>query len=229
MGRREQAQRERVDEHADREVDEEDPVPAEDVGQDPAREDADHAPAGQDEAEDAHRLRAVRLLGEERHEQRQRDRRDDGAADALYRPRRDEQPLRGREAAAEGREREDGDADQEEAAVPEQVAEPATEEQEAAEGQQVRVHHPGERRLREAEVVADRRQGDVHDRAVEDDHQVAEAEHVEREPAHAGVECHLVACSSRGFRVGFTPVRRPLARELIAAAHRLSRCTPEPA
>ena len=43
----------------------------------------------------------------------------------------------------------------------EEVAEPAAQQQEAAEGEQVRVHHPGERRLGEAEVLADRRQRDV--------------------------------------------------------------------
>ena len=67
----------------------------------------------------------------------------------------------------------------------EEVAQPPAEQQEAAEGQQVGVHDPGERLLREAEIVPDRRQRDVHDRPVEHDHQVAEAEDVEGEPAGA--------------------------------------------
>ena len=71
----------------DRQVDEEDPVPAEEVGEDPAGEHADHAAAREHEAEDAHRLRTIRRLGEERHQEREGDRRDDGAADALHRPR----------------------------------------------------------------------------------------------------------------------------------------------
>ena len=70
----------------------------------------------------------------------------------------------------------------------EQVAQPPAEQQEAAEGEQVRVHDPGERRLREAEVVPDRRQRDVHDRAVQDDHQIAEAEDVEGEPPSSHVQ-----------------------------------------
>src|SRR3954466_6715607 len=41
----------------------------------------------------------------------------------------------------------------------------------AAEGDEVGVDHPGEARLREAEVGLDRGQRDVHDRLVEDDHQ----------------------------------------------------------
>ena len=78
-----------------------------------------------------------------------------------------------RQAARERGEREERDADQEQAAVAEEVAEPAAEQEEAAEREQVGVHDPRERRLGEAEVLADRRQGDVHDRHVEDDHQVA--------------------------------------------------------
>ena len=75
------------------------------------------------------------------------------------------------------------DAAEEDPLVAEQVAEPAGQEQEAAEGQQVGVDHPGQRRLREAEVGADRGQRDVHDALVEHDHQVAQAEHVEGQPA----------------------------------------------
>ena len=108
-----------------------------------------------------------------RHDQRERDRRDDRAAEPLHRARGDQHPLRRREAARERGEREERDADQEQPAVAEEVAEPAAEQEEAAEGEQVGVHDPRERGLGEAEVLADRRQGDVHDRRVEDDHQVA--------------------------------------------------------
>jgi hypothetical protein len=74
--------------------------------------------------------------------------------------------------------------------VAEEVAEPTAEQQEAAEGQQIGVHHPRERRLREPEVVPDRRERDVHDRAVQHDHQIAQTEHVQREPAISTVETH---------------------------------------
>src|SRR4029078_2998421 len=39
-------------------------------------------------------------------------------------------------------------------------------------------------------MVENRRQVDVHDRAVEDDHDVAETKHVKREPAAAAVHGH---------------------------------------
>ena len=61
--------------------------------------------------------------------------------------------------------------------------EPPGEQQQAAERDQVGVHDPGEARLREAEVLLDRRERHVHDRRVEDDHQHPDAEHYERDPA----------------------------------------------
>ena len=72
----------------------------------------------------------------------------------------------------------------------EQVAEATAEQEEAAVGEQVAVDDPRERRLGEAEILTDRRQRDVHDRHVEDDHQAAEAEDVQREPAGAAFQGH---------------------------------------
>src|SRR5439155_26133013 len=43
---------------------------------------------------------------------------------------------------------------------------------------------------REAKIPLDRRQRDVHDRDVEDDHHESRAEHVERGPARAFGSCH---------------------------------------
>ena len=61
------------------------------------------------------------------------------------------------EAARERGGREEREPDQEQPPRAEQVAEPAAEQQEAAEREQVRVHDPGERGVREAEVAPDRR------------------------------------------------------------------------
>ena len=115
------------------------------------------AAAGGDEAEDAHRLRPLGRLGEQRHDQRQRDRGDDRAAESLHRARADQHRLRRRQPAGERGEREQRDPDQEQPPLAEEVAEPAAEEEKAAEGEQVGVHHPGQRRLGEAEILADRR------------------------------------------------------------------------
>ena len=176
---------ESANEHADRQVDEEDPVPGEEVREDPAGEHPEGPTSGEDEPEDAHRLGTVGRLGEEHHRERERDRRDKRAAEALDRARGHQLPLRGREPAGERGEGEERDADQEHAALPEEVAQPPAQQQEAAEREQVGVDHPGERGLREAEVVPDRREGDVHDRHIQHDHQVAEAEDDQREPACA--------------------------------------------
>ena len=96
--------------------------------------------------------------------------------------------LRAREPAGDRRDREERDPDQEHPPVAEEVTEPSAEQEEAAEGEQVGVHDPGERGLGEAEVGPDRRQGDVHDRRVEHDHQRAGAEDEEREPPLAAVQ-----------------------------------------
>ena len=186
LGLRQESQREGEDEHADRQVDQEDPVPVEPACEHAAEQDADAAAAGHHEPEHTHCLRAIDRLREEDHDQRERHCRDDGPADSLNRARCDQQSLRAREPAGERRQREDRDPDQEQPAVAEEVTEPAAEQQKAAEREDVGVHDPGKRRLREAEVGADRRECDVHDRGVEDDHQIAEAQHVEREPATAG-------------------------------------------
>ena len=109
----------------------------------------------------AHRLRPLGRLGEQGHHQRERDRRDDRAAEPLHRPRPDEQRLRVCQPAGERGHREERDADQEQPSVAEEVAQPATEQQKAAEGEQVGVHDPGQRRLGEAEILPDRGQRDV--------------------------------------------------------------------
>ncbi len=167
----------------DRQVDEEDPVPVVGVREDAAEHHADRSAAGADEAVHAHRLGALVCLSEELHEQGERDRVDDRPADPLHRARGDERQLRARETARQRRAGEEDDADHEDVPVSVEVAEPAAEEEEPAAGEQVCVEDPDQRRLAEAEVSADRGQRDVDDRRVEHDHQHAEADDGEREPA----------------------------------------------
>ena len=64
----------------------------------------------------------------------------------------------------------------------EEVCKPTAEEQGAAEHDRVGGDHPLQTRLREAEVHLDRRQGDVHDRHVEDDHELCDDDQRERAP-----------------------------------------------
>jgi hypothetical protein len=79
-------------------------------------------------------------------------------------------------AADQRRAGEDDQAGDEDEAAPEQVGHPAAEQQEAAVGEDVAVHNPLQVLLAEAEVVLDRRQGDVEDRRVQDVHELDEAE-----------------------------------------------------
>ncbi len=186
-GRWQHEQRGDADRDTDGKIDEEDPVPAQRAGQDAAEQDADAATARGDEAEEAHRPCALAWLGEEVHRQRETDRRDDGAAQTLDRPRADQHRLRLRQATAERGQREDGDTNEEEPPVAEEVAEPATQQQEAAEGEQIGVHDPGQRGWSKAEVRANGGQRDIHDSRIEHDHETAQAEDDQREPACAAI------------------------------------------
>ncbi len=98
----------------------------------------------------------------------------------------------------------DDDAAQEDPLVAEQVAQPSRQQQEATEGQHVGVDHPGQRGWGEAQVGLDGWQRDVHDIGVEDDHQVAEAQHVQRQPAGL-----LVVHGPSPAPGGLSPSRRP--------------------
>ena len=93
-----------------------------------------------------------------------------------------DQPDRGlREPAPERGEREEHEADHEHAPAPEPVGEPPAQQQEAAEGERVSVDDPREVRPREVQVGPDRRQRDVHDRGVDDDHELRHRKQEERE------------------------------------------------
>jgi hypothetical protein len=58
----------------------------------------------------------------------------------------------------------------------------SAQQQEAAEDECVGADHPLQVRVGEAEVGLDRRERDVHDRDVEDDHELDDAQQRERQP-----------------------------------------------
>ena len=138
-----------------------------------------------DEAVDPDRLGLVGGLGEHRHDHPEDHRGAERAADALEEARADQHGLGLGDAAQDRRGREQDQSGEEDALAPDEVAEPAGEQEQPAERDQVRVHDPREARLREAEVALDRRQRDVHDRLVEDDHEEARAQDDQRDPAVA--------------------------------------------
>ena len=155
----------------DRDVDEEDPVPVDRLRQDAAGQQADRAAGRGHEAVDPDRLGLLGRPREHRHDHAQDHSGGHRPADALDEPRADQQrPAVGQAAHQRGR-REHRQPGEEDAPAPDQVAQPADQQQQPAERDQVRVDDPGQRRLREVQVGLDRRQRDVHDRLVEDDHQ----------------------------------------------------------
>ena len=79
-------------------------------------------------------------------------------------------------AQASEDEGEQGGAREEHAAAPEQVGAASAEHQKAGERERVGVHDPLQAAWREAQPVVDRRQRDVHDRDVQDDHELRQAD-----------------------------------------------------
>jgi len=113
-------------------------------------------------------------------------------AHALERAGADEELDARRGRAQHGGTREPGDADEEHAAPTEPVTQRAAEKQEAGERQRVRVDHPLQARQTRVEVLADRRQRDVHDGRVEDDHQLGDRDEYQRgPPLWIGLELRL--------------------------------------
>jgi len=168
---------------ADRKVDEEDPVPAHGLRDQPAGQQANRGPGRGDEAEHSERLRLLVRLREQGDDHGQDHRRADCAADALHEARGDQHRLAEGESAEKGGPNEDGESGEVHALAPEKVAESAGQQEQPAERDEVRVDHPREPRLREPEVTLNRRECDVHDRHVDDDQQEPGAEHDQREPA----------------------------------------------
>ena len=129
---------------ADREVDEEDPVPAQRLGEQAAGEQAERAAGDRDEHVGAHRPGALGGLGELGDDDRQDHGGLRGGADALEEARADQRFLRRGDAAQQRRDREDDEAGEEHALAPDEVAEAAGQEQQAAEGDEERVDDPGQ-------------------------------------------------------------------------------------
>src|SRR5262249_17829052 len=140
------------------------------------------------------------------------DRRDDSASYALDRPRAHQHRLRLREATAERGQCKDGDANEEETPLTEEIAEPATKEKKAAKGEEIRVDDPGQRSRRKPEVRAYGGQRDIDDSRIEHDHEAAQAEDDQREPACAAIGAasgHVFPSSVRRIRTPFRVVGRP--------------------
>jgi hypothetical protein len=170
---------------ADREVDEEDPVPAERLGEDPAGEKAERAPGDRHEHVRAHRPCALARPGELGDDDREDHRGLGGGADALHEAGGNQRALARRNAAQERGSGKRDETREEHAPAAGEIAEPSREQEQAPERDQERVDDPREARLAEVEVALNRGQRDIHDRDVEHDHQLRQAHDHECRPATA--------------------------------------------
>ena len=138
---------------ADRDVDEERPAPRAEVRDGSAEQQAERHASGGDGTEEGESPVASRLVRGAGGEQGEHAGCGECGTDALGAASRDEPRRVLRETAGQGRKGEDRQADLEGAAPPEDVAEPATEQQQPTERQRVGVEHPREPCRAEAERV----------------------------------------------------------------------------
>ena len=128
-------------EDADGDVHEEDPAPVDVLGDEPADERADREGHRGDAGPDADRHPAL-VRRERRRDDRERRGQHQRGADALRRARADQHLAGGGEPAGERGEREDGEAEQEDAFAAEEVGQLPAREHQHREGEGVRVHRP---------------------------------------------------------------------------------------
>jgi hypothetical protein len=167
------------------------PAPVEHLGEQAAEQQAERAAGARDRAVDAERLAALCRVCERGGEQRQRGRRQQRGEGALQRAGRDQQAEALRGAAERGRAGEAEQAGDERPLAPEQVGDPAAEQQQAAERERVRRDDPLAVVVGEAEVGLGGGERDVDDRHVEDDQQLGDADDPEDQPPAVGMGvCH---------------------------------------
>ena len=134
-------------------------------------------------APDAERDVALAALGEGRGQDREGGGGEEAAAEPLQGAEDDQRALGPGEAGEQRADGEEDEAGDEEAPAAEQVGHPPAEQEDAAEHDRVGGDHPLEALLAEVEVGLDRRQRHVHDRDVEDDHELRRDDDGECDPA----------------------------------------------
>ena len=172
---------------ADREVDEEDPAPGEPRGEHTAGERADRDRCADRRAPDPER-RAALLAVELLRDQRERGREHHRAADSLHAAGDDQEERVVGEPAGERGDREEDDAQHEDPLAAEEVGERAGGQDAGRQRERVGVDHPLEVGERRVERPLDRRQGDVDDRDVQQQHESGRTDGHERPrlPLHGG-------------------------------------------
>ena len=192
-------------EQADRDVDQEDRPPGDRLDQVAAEQRAERRGDAAEPRPRPDRPGPV-ALPEARLDHRQAARGEQGAADALQQPGGDQRVGARGDRAEQRRRGEPGDADHEDPPPAVAIPERPTEQDQGGEGEQVAVQDPLQGARLGSEVLADARQGDVDDGAVEKDD--AGAEHRDREhpaarPARICDSGALLPLSGRAQVVSF--------------------------
>ena len=160
---------------------EEHPAPA-GLGQQAADHEPEREARGAGRGVDRERLVARRPFLERRRDDREARGRREGGGHALDEARRDEQRPVVRESSEQRCNDEHAKRNQEDTPPAQEVCGPAAQQQEAAVAEDVGADDPLQRARREAEVAADRRQGDADHRHVERVEEEGAAEHEQRAP-----------------------------------------------
>ncbi len=162
--------RERQQDEADRDVQPEDPLPRDPLDDRTADHRAERDRQAADTAPGPEREPAP-LRWDRGRQDRERQRQHDRAAEALQRPRTDQRTRAWGERRKGRGDREDRQADAEQPAAAEAIAERGAGQEQHGERQRVGVDGPLELFERRAEILADHRQGGGHDEVVERDHE----------------------------------------------------------
>jgi hypothetical protein len=165
---RDDPERRRQQQHADRRVHEQHPAPSRPVGQQTAEQDSGRRSQPADTAPDAQRTVPVGPVAERRRQEGEGGRQHHRRTKALREPGTDEHPRLGGQPPGERGQAEDRRTRDEDATAAQQVAGPPAQQHEAAVGEQVAAEHPLQALHREAQVVADPRQRHVDDRGVDE-------------------------------------------------------------
>ncbi len=192
--------------HANGHIHEEHPLPREGTRQHAAEEQADGATTDCDGTPDAEGRRPFTAFLEGGRQHGQRGRGDERAAKTLQGTACHENPCRSRQPIQERGSGEEHDAENEQAAPAEEVGSAAAEHQESTERERVRVDDPLQALGREVQSALNRRQRDVDDGGIEDDHELRDSYNEEDEPGIDAARFHCVRPHCGG-RIG---ARAPL-------------------
>ena len=174
------------DQRADRQVDEQHPPPSRSLGQHAAEEHPGRRGQAGDRAPDSERPVTVVAGVEASGQDGQPGRRHQCRAGALPEPGADQHARAHGQAAGQRAGGEQRGPRHEHPPPSEQVAGAAAEQQQPAVGDQVARQHPLQALRREAQVAADRRQGHVHDRGIDDVEELHRAQEQQQQLAAAG-------------------------------------------